>query len=593
MKKLNETSGLENNNENNTAVENIDNEQDDISEGANGSQNSMDSDKKRKLKIIIPICVAVVILITAVFSATLFYGNSAHTNSNVNSSDSEKDFYTQLKSLDLSTVDISNKSKTFIKGITISGYDISGMTYNEVYTYIETNGNNFVEKMSYVINCDGVENTLTEADFVFNLDVLTAVNHAYAINTFARNNNIKELKTDTDIEVSYEIESESISMAVSNIANLVNDKATGVELVSFDSSAPDGEKFVFKDKSGGKALDVEDVSKQLSEIIKSGVKTGTITCSKKVPEGGLVATELNKKMSLISSFKTHSTNGANGNHNMSLAMSSVNGTLLNAGETFSFNACTGNSNLSSLGYLPAGVIMNGKSDIGIGGGICQASTTIYNAAIRAGMAVVERYPHAWPSTYAKQGLDATIDYPGLDLKLKNNADTPIYLECYMKGVTLTCNVYGVQPEEWDEITCDSWVTSTTSDGGFNVAASRTYWLNGKEVKTEALKSSHYSSYTAPVEEEDDDESSSKKSSSKSSSKTSSESSSSNTNSSDTSSVESFIDWPSSSVPSETNSDISSDYTSSIFSDIISDVISSIPSSDSDQTSSNDTSAQAP
>ena len=565
------------------------------------------SEKSSQKKVVISVSVAVALLAVVIIAIGIIVGCSDDNNALQSDtpfvSESSEDFYSELSKINLSDIDITNKTNKFVKGITINGYNLAGSTYNEAYTYIETNYHDLIEKMSFVIDCDGTKNTLTEKDFVFNADVLKAVNEAYAISSFARSKHLEKLPSDTDIKLDYEIEEESVSMAVAKIAELVDDKAVGIQLVSFDPYASSGNQFVFKDGGAGKALDREDVTNQLKNLIDEGKKEGTVTCTKKVPEGGLVATDLNKKMRLISTYSTYSTNTSNANHNMSLALSSVDGTLLMPGETFSFNACTGDSNLTSMGYLTAGVIINGKSSTGVGGGICQASTTIYNAALRAGLTVVERYPHAWPSTYVQQGLDATIDYPNLDLKLKNSDSYPVYFNCYMSGTTLTCNVYGVPSSEWDEITCDSWISGYGSGGDFFVSASRTFWLNGKAVRTESLKSSKYN--YGKSSSNDDDDNSSKKASSKSSSKSSSKTSSAESSSTVSSEIISYISSQVSSNPIqnlESNSSIisfgessvySSDYSYIYSSDYESATASSTDSPYTDTAASDETSAQFP
>ncbi len=97
-----------------------------------------------------------------------------------------------------------------------------------------------------------------------------------------------------------------------------------------------------------------------------------------------------KDFGMISSFETVSTNTENGNHNMGLALSRVNGTVLNPGDTFSYENIVGDSTNASTGFLPAGGLSGGALVQMYGGGICQASSTIYGAALRAGMTITLR-----------------------------------------------------------------------------------------------------------------------------------------------------------------------------------------------------------
>ncbi|MCX7880951.1 MAG: VanW family protein [Patescibacteria group bacterium] len=115
-------------------------------------------------------------------------------------------------------------------------------------------------------------------------------------------------------------------------------------------------------------------------------------------------------------------------HNIILGSSKFNGILIKKGEILSFNKTIGD--VSSLtGYKPAYIIKNGKTVLGDGGGICQISTTLFRAALNAGLPIVERHSHAYRVSYyendAKPGLDATVFAPSIDLKIENN--TPAYI----------------------------------------------------------------------------------------------------------------------------------------------------------------------
>ena len=83
---------------------------------------------------------------------------------------------------------------------------------------------------------------------------------------------------------------------------------------------------------------------------------------------------------------------------MKLALEAMNGTVLQPGAVFSFNGTTGDTTTGALGYLPAGAIAGGQSIQAYGGGICQASTTLYGAVIRSDLEIVTRYNHLWPSS---------------------------------------------------------------------------------------------------------------------------------------------------------------------------------------------------
>ena len=188
--------------------------------------------------------------------------------------------------------------------------------------------------------------------------------------------------------------------------------------------------------------------------------------------------------------RTTSTNTSNGTHNMSVALDACNGSIIGPDEVWSFNDCTGDSNQEENGYKSAHVISEGKLVDGIGGGICQASSTIYNAAIRANLDFKERYCHQWASVYVPTGLDATIDYPNLDLKIYNKNKTQVFLESEVDGSTLKVTFWGVKYGDYDDIKTHNEISDRGSSS-YTVRAWRIYLKDGKEIDREELSKSTY------------------------------------------------------------------------------------------------------
>ena len=180
-------------------------------------------------------------------------------------------------------------------------------------------------------------------------------------------------------------------------------------------------------------------------------------------------------------FSTVSTNNANGTYNMTKALLSFNQVVVQPGQTLSFFAVAGPCG-KAQGYKEAGVV----GGTGYGGGICQASTTLYGAAIRAGMTIVQRRNHSVPSTYVPIGQDAMVDYGSSDLKFRNDFNFPVKIVTYVSGKTLYAEIWGLQPTWYDYINVSSWST-----GAKSAAACRYYIKNGSVVKTEQLPSSYY------------------------------------------------------------------------------------------------------
>ncbi|HHY31544.1 MAG TPA: hypothetical protein GX515_00770 [Firmicutes bacterium] len=122
----------------------------------------------------------------------------------------------------------------------------------------------------------------------------------------------------------------------------------------------------------------------------------------------------------------------NRNHNVTLAAAAIDGVVLQPGEEFSFDRVVG-PRLAEAGYREARVISGGKSAPGIGGGVCQVSTTLYNVALLAGLDILERHPHSRPVDYVPPGLDATVAEGQYDLKFRNPFEVPVTLSARVDG----------------------------------------------------------------------------------------------------------------------------------------------------------------
>ncbi len=134
----------------------------------------------------------------------------------------------------------------------------------------------------------------------------------------------------------------------------------------------------------------------------------------------------------------------NRNHNIELAIAALNGWIIEPGQTFSFNEVVGPTT-KEKGFLEAPVLQNKQLVPGVGGGICQVATTLYQVALRAELEIVQRSCHSRPVFYVPLGQDATVAYDLLDLKIKNNRDFPIIL-AGQADESLTFSVFGAEKD---------------------------------------------------------------------------------------------------------------------------------------------------
>ena len=238
------------------------------------------------------------------------------------------------------------------------------------------------------------------------------------------------------------------------------------------------QSFSFVCKGNGLALDIAD------GIAESGTNVQVYTRNNSIAQRFVLTptTYVPDDFSdLLAHFSTVSTNTFNGWYNMSRALSNFDGMVVWPGETVSFFDTCGPCGAAE-GYLIAGVV--GGS--GYGGGICQASTTLYGAVVRAGLTIVERQNHTTPSTYVPIGQDAMVNWGSSDFRFRNDWDFPVKIVVDNYDRTLNCDIWGIQPDWYDYIDVSSWWT-----GSHSAAAQREYYKDGVIVASSALPNSWY------------------------------------------------------------------------------------------------------
>ncbi|MCO5298287.1 MAG: VanW family protein [Fimbriimonadaceae bacterium] len=252
---------------------------------------------------------------------------------------------------------------------------------------------------------------------------------------------------------------------------------------------------------------------KLPEAIVAALKgDGTIDvplieADKRVPDAAL-----DQVVEVVSEFSTaFPASQFNRNENIRLAAGRLDGVVLMPGDSVSFNSTVGKRTLAD-GFKEAGVYVNGRHDTGVGGGICQVSTTLYNAALFANLKVKNRRNHSMPVAYVPIGRDATVDYGLIDLVLENPYDTPVAVTSEYQRGRLFFRILGKKDPSLEiKIVSDghkSWslgekivkdpsvppgkeVVIEKGSMGHSVNTYRIVYRNGVEVAREPLGKSYY------------------------------------------------------------------------------------------------------
>ena len=193
---------------------------------------------------------------------------------------------------------------------------------------------------------------------------------------------------------------------------------------------------------------------------------------------------------LLSEFSTkYAASNKNRTTNLILASKKINGTVLMPGETFSYNKVVGARTIAA-GYKEAPIYVSGRVEDGIGGGICQITTTLYNAVLYANLDIVERSNHQFVPSYAGPSRDATVVYGAIDFKFKNNRDYPIKITCSVSGGIANFKIWGLKSDNDYEVQITSRTTGKTATAIYSDAY-KTLKKNGAVVSTTLLSKDTY------------------------------------------------------------------------------------------------------
>lgn len=235
----------------------------------------------------------------------------------------------------------------------------------------------------------------------------------------------------------------------------------------------------------GFSLDVDKTAKELEKSLNN------LTNQTKVKAYGTVVKMEDKNKELasintkIASYTTTFENVGNRGHNIVLAASKLNGTVLMKDDEFSYLKVVGPYSAKN-GYLPAPAYVNKVLSTANGGGVCQLATTLYNAQLRANLEIVYRINHSYAPVYVPKGLDATVYSTTTDYKFKNQYDYPVYITSYVVGGNLTVDIWSSDKTLGNK-TYEPY--SYFSNGGY--VSYLKEFENGKYVSQKYLNTSYY------------------------------------------------------------------------------------------------------
>lgn len=408
---------------------------------------------------------------------------------------------------------------TMLEGITIESIPVGGMTLAEAKSAVsdalglhETmpsvelvyNGEYYAFDLSCIKTISDLDAVLAQANSMLRSGTQDAV-IAEAADIKANGRNFP---------LTYSTDFSGIETAVAALADTID---IPVENASIGEIDKEQHVITFAPGTDGLAVD----RAELAARIRAYYKGENVAAPIEIPVVDIPATSTVEEP--IFTIMETSLKGSSSNrvYNVTKGANLINGTVLKPGETFSANDTLG-IRTEKNGWKMAHAYVGGTTDEQAGGGVCQLSSTLYNAAVMADLEIVYRRNHSMFVSYVPRGLDATINSVGnmIDFKMRNNTDSDVVIFSWVSGKTLTMKVYRCPfgTDEWDEIKLSSeksqtilptgdWVIELdeTKEPGYEEIIQerrngevwksyKIYYKDGKKVKTESLATSTYSAF---------------------------------------------------------------------------------------------------
>ena len=275
--------------------------------------------------------------------------------------------------------------------------------------------------------------------------------------------------------------------------------------------------FSITESKSGRSIDKQQLKKDISFALNQNINL--INCKTLTLNAEVTKQDNQNLICLRGEFSTdYSTSATSRKHNINLATKKINGIVLKSGEIFSFNQIVGERSEKN-GFQNAKIIFNGEFVDGVGGGVCQVSTTLYNATLLSNLQVKEKHAHSLSVSYVAPSFDATVNSNSLDFKFINDTNSLIYIVSKSDGNTLSFKIYGeknpykikrvskinekIQPLpceyiKSDDLFIDEQKVLQYEKYGIKSQGVLEYFKDGKKIKEIIIRKDYYKPVNAKV-----------------------------------------------------------------------------------------------
>ena len=350
----------------------------------------------------------------------------------------------------------------YCQGVYVDGIHLGGITREEAYNTVQQSAQLKCDEWRVqLITPDGaLLDEIDSKDLGLTVHVEDALNDAWQQGhtgaTVEERRAAMEALLETPYHVSTALPSGNNQVIETILSDLAAKEYVPAENATFQFEPDYTYPFTIEPEVVGKYLDVASVKQQVYDMV-ARMESGTIMLETTPIYPTVTAAQVHQKTALIATAYTaiSSTSSPNRDANIERACELINGTKIEPGKTFSFNGVVG-SRSKKNGFHLATVYEYGKEAEGYGGGVCQVSSTMYWAAIRANLEIVKREQHSLKVGYTALGYDATVNYDGrkIDFSFRNNTGSTLYITTKVRWIPsidskhylVVCEIYGPAPE---------------------------------------------------------------------------------------------------------------------------------------------------
>ena len=354
----------------------------------------------------------------------------------------------------------------FYEGVCVDNYEMTGFGLEDALSAFDSRVENRYRQRSLCFEIGDEGFLITAEELGYASDYDSVIREAW---NFGRSGSLEEryrsINQVASNKINYRVnrrlyDPEKLREVTDNVAKSYTREVKNAGVVDFDFAT---RCFTYADGQTGTYVDAEKLYTDACALIENG--GGLLVVDVKTIEPEFSRIDVENKYGMITSAVTNASSSSNNRLiNLNLACKAINGTVLEPDAVFSFNEVVG-KRTESRGYTVAPVYTNGEVGQDIGGGVCQVSTTLWNAAMKADCEIVERHEHSRPVSYVDKGKDATVSWGSQDMQFKNTTGHTLYIVAYLReDKRVLIEIYGELFPDGNYIKIETKTTRTIKPG---------------------------------------------------------------------------------------------------------------------------------